>query len=154
MPIVMDEEPAPGASQRGYGRSAHDRLTLRSQLADLSLVSRWVQALASRHRFSDRTSFAIDLCLEEALSNVIRHGYADDPTRKLDVAFQMSPEGRVSFLSLKTLRPTSAPSIPKRRRLRPPPLRWKSLSPAARAFPSCANSPTPSSGSRWPRATA
>ncbi len=98
MPIVMDEEPAPGASQRGYGRSAHDRLTLRSQLADLSLVSRWVQALASRHRFSDRTSFAIDLCLEEALSNVIRHGYADDPTRKLDVAFQMSPEGRVSFV--------------------------------------------------------
>lgn len=92
--MVMHEEPAPstpagnGAGLReGATEDVRDRLTLRSQLADLSLVSAWLRALAARHGFSERLSFAIDLCLEEALSNVIRHGYAGDPTQKLDIAF-------------------------------------------------------------------
>lgn len=88
----MPEEPALSAA-----KSAHDRLTLRSQLTDLSLVTGWVQALASRHQFSERTTFAIELCLEEALSNVIRHGYIGDPTQKLDVEFSINAEG-VTFV--------------------------------------------------------
>lgn len=89
----MQEQPVPSAPQ-----GARDRLTLRSQLADLSLVSRWVQALASRHHFSERTTFAIDLCLEEALSNVIRHGYVGDPTQKLEIEFSVTAQGGVSFV--------------------------------------------------------
>lgn len=101
---MMHEEPAPASpasagpgARESAGESAHDRLTLRSQLADLSLVSAWVQALAARHGFSVRLSFAVDLCLEEALSNVIRHGYAGDPTQKLDIAFDIGANGSVSF---------------------------------------------------------
>jgi len=89
----MRQEPTPSVPE-----NARDRLTLRSQLADLSLVSRWVQALVARYHFSERTSFAIDLCLEEALSNVIRHGYAGDPTQKIDVAFSMNADGCLSFV--------------------------------------------------------
>lgn len=93
----MPEQPD-ASSQSSAPKSARDRLTLRSQLGDLSLVTQWVQALAARHHFPERTTFAIDLCLEEALSNVIRHGYAGDPTQKLDVEFSMTAEGSVSFV--------------------------------------------------------
>jgi serine/threonine-protein kinase RsbW len=89
----MREEPASSVPP-----SDRDRLTLRSQLADLSLVSRWLQALTARYQFSERTSFAVDLCLEEALSNVIRHGYHGDPTQKLDIEFSIDADGWVSFV--------------------------------------------------------
>jgi serine/threonine-protein kinase RsbW len=105
----MQEKPAPGVPQ-----SARDRITLRSQLADLSLVSGWVQALAARYHFAERTGFAIELCLEEALSNVIRHGYAGDPTQKIDVEFSMTAEGSVLFVIEDTaphFRPVD-PSVP------------------------------------------
>jgi len=91
----MPEQPSPRAQSARL--CAHDRLTLRSQLSDLSLVSAWVRALTSRCCVSERTGFAIDLCLEEALSNIIRHGYAGDPTRKIEVEFKVSAEGVISF---------------------------------------------------------
>jgi len=50
-------------------------LILRSQLANLALVSPWIERLASEHAIPDTTQFAMNLCLEEALSNIIRHGY-------------------------------------------------------------------------------
>jgi len=34
--------------------------------------------LASRHAIPENIGFAIDLCLEEAVSNIIRHGYRGD----------------------------------------------------------------------------
>lgn len=125
----MGEKQAPGVS-----KSAHDRLILRSRLADLSLVSRWVQALASRHQFSDRTSFAIDLCLEEALSNVIRHGYAGDPTQKLEVAFAMSAEGSVSFV-IEDAAPHFRPFDPDEPLATPPPTPLEEIVPGGQGIP-------------------
>lgn len=96
---AKDQTPMPTPSARPAAQSStRDRLTLRSQLSDLPLVTRWLQALTSHYGFPTRTSFAIDLCLEEALSNVIRHGYAGDPTQKIGIEFSMGPEGRVSFV--------------------------------------------------------
>ena len=34
----------------------------------------WVEALAAEYAIPEKTRFAIDLCLEEAFSNIIRHG--------------------------------------------------------------------------------
>jgi anti-sigma regulatory factor (Ser/Thr protein kinase) len=51
------------------------QLTLKSQLEDLTLVRPWVEAIATRYSVPANTQFAIELCLEEALSNIIRHGY-------------------------------------------------------------------------------
>jgi anti-sigma regulatory factor (Ser/Thr protein kinase) len=50
------------------------RLTLPSRLEDLSRLGSWVEALAAEYAIPDKTRFAIDLCLEEAVSNIIRHG--------------------------------------------------------------------------------
>jgi serine/threonine-protein kinase RsbW len=61
------------------------RLTLHSELDDLTLVWPWVESLAAYYHLSADTQFALQLCLEEALSNVIRHGYGGRPNETPDV---------------------------------------------------------------------
>jgi len=68
---------------------ALDRLSLRSHLSEMARLPRWLQSLASRHDIPDNVQFAIDLCLEEAVSNVIRHGYAGAGDRSVTVLFAM-----------------------------------------------------------------
>lgn len=63
------------------------RLTLQSRLEDLALLWPWVQSLAADYAIPADSQFAIDLCLEEALSNVIRHGYRGEPGRPITVDF-------------------------------------------------------------------
>jgi serine/threonine-protein kinase RsbW len=72
MPVDHPSKPAP-------------RLTLHSQLGELTLVWPWVESLAAYYRLPDDTQFALQLCLEEALSNVIRHGYGGRPIETPDV---------------------------------------------------------------------
>jgi hypothetical protein len=60
-----------------------DRLALRSQLSQMSQLPAWIERLAAHHGIPADIQFAIDLCLEEALSNVIRHGYGGQGIRFL-----------------------------------------------------------------------
>jgi anti-sigma regulatory factor (Ser/Thr protein kinase) len=55
------------------------RLTLKSQLDDMASLWPWVEALIAQYAIPSDTAFAIHLCLEEAISNVIRHGYNGQP---------------------------------------------------------------------------
>ena len=66
--------------------SPEPRLTLQSQLEDLTLVWPWVEALAVRYSIPADTQFAIQLCLEEALSNIIRHGYQGQANQPISIA--------------------------------------------------------------------
>jgi serine/threonine-protein kinase RsbW len=76
-----------------------ERLALRSSLSDLALVSPWIEHLAAQYAISDNTQFAMNLCLEEVLSNVIRHGYAGQPDRPILVQFASSPrDGFFTFV--------------------------------------------------------
>lgn len=68
-----------------------ERLTLRSSLSDLVRVLPWIEHLAAQYGISDNAQFAMNLCLEEVLSNVIRHGYAGQPDRPMLVRFSSSP---------------------------------------------------------------
>jgi anti-sigma regulatory factor (Ser/Thr protein kinase) len=52
-------------------------LTIQSRLEELALVWPWVEAQAEQYEISADSQFAIQLCLEEALSNIIRHGYGE-----------------------------------------------------------------------------
>jgi anti-sigma regulatory factor (Ser/Thr protein kinase) len=61
-------------------------LTLKSQIEDLAPVWPWVEALAARYAIPAETQFAIELCLEEALSNIIRHGYQGQPNHSISIA--------------------------------------------------------------------
>ena len=61
------------------------RLTLKSQLDDMALLWPWVESLAVEYSIPADTVFGVHLCLEEAISNVIRHGYDGQPGNTLTV---------------------------------------------------------------------
>ena len=65
--------------------TAEAKLRLGSRLADLAQVAPWVESLAAEHQLPAELSFAVDLCLEEAVSNVIRHGYNGQPDRPIAI---------------------------------------------------------------------
>jgi anti-sigma regulatory factor (Ser/Thr protein kinase) len=49
-------------------------LAVRRDLADLAQIQPWVEQLAEAGGWSRGASFAVQLCLEEALANIIMHG--------------------------------------------------------------------------------
>jgi anti-sigma regulatory factor (Ser/Thr protein kinase) len=81
----------------GLTPKAEARLSLKSRLAELTLVRPWVERLAAEHGTSEEKVFAINICLEEALSNVIRHGYKGEPDHSLTVDFSASADGGLVF---------------------------------------------------------
>jgi len=78
-----------------HAHKAECRLALRSQLVDLALVWPWVDALAAEFAIPADSRYAIDLCLEEALSNIVRHGYRGEPDRAIFIQF--IPNGRAGL---------------------------------------------------------
>lgn len=74
-----------------------ERLELRSRLSEMTRLSEWLEGLASRNAIPLDAQFAIRLCLEEALSNVIRHGYRGEPNHPLRVGFSTPREGEFVF---------------------------------------------------------
>jgi len=67
------------------------RLTLQSRLEDIALLWPWVESIAEEHAAQAATRYAIHLCLEEALSNIVRHGYGGQPGRPITVQFSSAP---------------------------------------------------------------
>jgi anti-sigma regulatory factor (Ser/Thr protein kinase) len=68
--------------------SAHtqeEQLNLSSRLAELNRVALWVESLAVEHDLPPELVFAVNLCMEEALSNVIRHGYGGEPDHAIAI---------------------------------------------------------------------
>jgi len=70
-----------------HAHKEQERLKLNSRLADLALVKPWVDALASEHAIGEDTVYKIELCLEEALSNIVRHGYKGEPDHSIELSF-------------------------------------------------------------------
>jgi serine/threonine-protein kinase RsbW len=71
-----------------------ETFTLESKLSEIARVPPWIERLADRHGIPGRIQFAMDLCLEEVLSNIIRHGYAGDSNHTLVVRHQNDRDGR------------------------------------------------------------
>ena len=87
-----------------------DHLDLDSRLAELSRVQRWVEALANRHGFAEPTRFAINLCLEEALANVILHGYRNEPGHPVSIHSWVS--GGILYFTIEDKAPPFVPVNP------------------------------------------
>jgi|ERR1039457_4699298 hypothetical protein len=75
-----------------------DRITLRNGLPDIAQLPVWVEGLSSRHSIPQDLQFAINLCLEEAVSNVIRHGYAEADDFPVTLGFTMPRTGYFVFV--------------------------------------------------------
>jgi anti-sigma regulatory factor (Ser/Thr protein kinase) len=66
-------------------QNARSRLSLTSSLPELAKVSPWISELATGYNIPAETRFAIELCLEEALSNIVRHGYRGEPGHPMTI---------------------------------------------------------------------
>jgi anti-sigma regulatory factor (Ser/Thr protein kinase) len=65
-----------------------ETLVVRAEISELARVRDWTDSLGQRFALPQSTLFAIQLCFEEALSNIVRHGFAgsrDEVTRNKDV---------------------------------------------------------------------
>jgi serine/threonine-protein kinase RsbW len=67
------------------------RITIQSRLQDLALLWPWAESIAEGFAAPPTTRFAMHLCLEEALSNIIRHGYSGEPGRPVTVQSESGP---------------------------------------------------------------
>lgn len=74
------------------------QLVLRSRLDELVQVYPWIEALGAAYAIPSTTRFAMNLCLEEALSNVVQHGYRGDPDQTITVTFERNGEREISFI--------------------------------------------------------
>jgi serine/threonine-protein kinase RsbW len=72
-------------------------LTLPGRLDALRQLVPWVDALAAERAIPPNTVFAIHLCLEEAISNVIRHGYGGNTDQPVTVEFAADGTGELAF---------------------------------------------------------
>ena len=71
-----------------------ETLLLDSDLASMSRLPEWVDAVALRHHLPEATRFAAQLCLEESVSNSIRHGYRGIQGSRVRVSFLgLNPQG-------------------------------------------------------------
>lgn len=75
-----------------------ERLTLDSKLSEIARVPPWLESLAALHAIPNRIQFAMDLCLEEVLSNIIRHGYGGESGHEIVIRYQTLPQGFFTFI--------------------------------------------------------
>ena len=54
-------------------------LVVAADLGEYPRLIAWAEAFVASHALPNATSFAIQLCLEEAFTNVVQHGYAGAP---------------------------------------------------------------------------
>jgi anti-sigma regulatory factor (Ser/Thr protein kinase) len=100
----------------GNGNNTNgERLDLQSRMSDLAQVPSWIERLASHHSIPANTQFAMNLCLEEVLSNIIRHGYVGRPDHSIGIRFT-SPRENYFVLVVEDqappFNPVAAPELP------------------------------------------
>ena len=83
------------AMTQPYPHDVRRRLSLTSSLAELGRVSPWIGELAAEFEIPNETRFAIELCLEEVLSNIVRHGYRGESGHNLSVEFVRAESGAI-----------------------------------------------------------
>ena len=83
-----------------------ETLVVQAEIAELARVWDWANALGQTLGVSQSTLFAIHLCFEEALSNIIQYGFAsgvDMIGRNKDVHLALGDAGHGRFETLAAL---------------------------------------------------
>lgn len=76
----------PIAEQPAIAPRSRESLTVENRLAELARVERWLEGVLQRWTLSDRTVFAVDLLINEAVTNVINHAYSDTATHQITIS--------------------------------------------------------------------
>lgn len=68
------------------------KIAIESKLGNLPILRKTVRALCSCVIENERVFQDIDLCLNEALTNVIHHAYGNEPGHEIQVMVTLCPE--------------------------------------------------------------
>ncbi len=68
---------------------------IKSEQSETEIPKKAIFEQLAQYHFSDEVQFAIKLALEEALTNAVKHGNAEDPTKSITVRFAISREKAV-----------------------------------------------------------
>ncbi len=92
-----------------------EHLKLRSRISELAQVPHWIERLASRYSIPDSTLYAMNLCLEEVLSNIIQYGYSGKTENPISIHFN-SPREKYFVLVVEDeaphFNPVDSPELP------------------------------------------
>jgi anti-sigma regulatory factor (Ser/Thr protein kinase) len=80
---------------------------LESGLAEVSRAQSWAEIFVARLALSENTRYAVQLCLEEALANVILHGYLSESGHPIVIRRWLSPD--MLFFAIEDKAPPFAP---------------------------------------------
>jgi serine/threonine-protein kinase RsbW len=84
-------------------------------LTDIAFLPVWIAALASRHGIPTEVQLPMNLCLEEAVTNVILHGYKTTPGGPVTLRFMEPRRGQFMIVvedEAPYFNPLSAPELP------------------------------------------
>jgi anti-sigma regulatory factor (Ser/Thr protein kinase) len=73
-------------------------LTLRNDRAELARMMTWIEQLVGPLKLTPQTTYAVQLCLEEAVVNII--SYAFEPDTEHDVKIGIWRDGRTVFAEI------------------------------------------------------
>ena len=79
-------EPAPVPGGAPPPGDATHRLRLRNAPGELERLGEWTEALSLTLGLPPEVAFAADLCLQEAVANVIEHGFTDGAAHEIGVS--------------------------------------------------------------------
>jgi serine/threonine-protein kinase RsbW len=85
-----------GAHPLGEGATRVVRLEIDSRLDHVELLGRAVRALCATSGVPARTCAHIELALDEAVNNVIRHAYKGEPGHRVEVVYTLA-DGRFTI---------------------------------------------------------
>lgn len=71
---------------------------IKSKQSETKIPKKAIFQQLAQHQFSDKVQFAIKLALEEALTNAVKHGNAEDPTKCITIRFAITGEKAVFII--------------------------------------------------------
>ena len=74
------------------GNGAATTIAIAASLQGLQALDPWLEDLRQRFTISDEMAFAIRLCLEEAVSNVVNHAHIGDAGEPIAVSVTDTPD--------------------------------------------------------------
>jgi anti-sigma regulatory factor (Ser/Thr protein kinase) len=93
-----------------------DQVVLGGTLSEMGRLTAWIDSLSAAYGFSATLKFSISLCLEEAVSNVIRHGYTNSEAQRVTVTCDASRPSHPIFTvddNATPFNPLELPELPR-----------------------------------------
>jgi anti-sigma regulatory factor (Ser/Thr protein kinase) len=83
---------ADDAAAASHGEVPIERLTLANEIDEVADAARWVERIAARWSLAADLEFRLQLCLEEAVSNVVYHAYPEAGRREILLSLGAYPD--------------------------------------------------------------